>query len=160
MASIAKLSYGATSTTWTDAGFTASDFNSRADGSVVVAATALDNDSGLDLEIEVSFTFEVGGTTTATSYFALYILPLDQGGTIYGDDAATGTTIPASSYWVTSSGVKTGITSGSKVYGTFPRVPLPAADFKLAIVNKMGAALDATAAATVKYRTVNRNLNG
>lgn len=160
MASIAKLSYGATSTTWTDAGFTASDFNSRADGSVVVAATALDNDSGLDLDIEVSFTFEVGGTTTATSYFGLYILPLNQDATTYGDGAATGTTIPASSYWVTSSGVKSGVTSGNAVTGTFPRVPLPAADFKLAIVNKMGAALDATAAATVKYRTVNRNLNG
>ncbi len=161
MASIAKLSYGTTTgNTWTDAGFTASDFNSRANGSVVVATTALDNDSALDLEAEVSFTFEVGGTTTATSRFHLYILPLDQGGTIYGDDAATGTTAPADTYWMATSGVKTGITSGNKVYGTFPRVPLPAADFKFAIVNSMGAALDATAAAVVKYRTVNRNLNG
>ena len=31
---------------------------------------------------------------------------------------------------------------------------------QFAIVNRTGAALDSTANATVKYRTVNRNLNG
>ena len=160
MASIAKLSYGATTSTWTDAGFTASDFNSRANGSVVVAATALDNDSGLDLDAEVSFTMEVGGTTTTASRLDLYILPLNQDGTTYGDAQATGTTVPAGTYWVTSCLLKTGITSGNAVVGSFPRVALPAADFKFAIVNNSGAALDSTAAATVKYRTVNRNLNG
>ena len=161
MASIAKLSYGtATGSTWTSAGFTASDFNSRANGSVVVAATALDQDTSLDLDIEVSFSVEVGGTTTTASRFDLYILPLNQDATTYGDNAATGTTIPAATYWVTSAVVKTGITAGNAVVGTFPRVPLPAADVKLAIVTNMGAALDASANAAVQYRTVNRNLNG
>ena len=160
MASIAKLAYGATTSTWTDAGFTASDFNSRADGSGVVATTALDNDSGLDLEAEVSFTMEVGGTTTVNSRFDLYILPLNQDGTTYGDGAVTGTTLPAASYMASTCLVRTGITSGNAVTGTFPRVPLPAADFKFAIGQRTGAALDATSAATVKYRTVNRNLNG
>ena len=160
MTSIAKLAYGATTSSWTTAGFTASDFNSRANGSVVVATTALDNDSNLDLETEVSFSFEVGGTTTTASRLDLYILPLNQDGTTYGDGAATGTTIPAGTYWVTSCLVKTGVTSGSAVTGTFPRVQLPAADFKFAIVNNTGAALDSTAAAAVQYRTVNRNLNG
>lgn len=160
MASIAKLAYGATTSSWTSAGFTASDFNSRANGSVVVATSTLDNDSGLDLEAEVSFSFEVGGTTTTASRFDLYILPLNQDGTTLGDGAATGTTIPAATYWMTSAVVKTGVTSGNAVTGTFPRVPLPAADFRFAIVNNTGSALDATAAAAVQYRTVNRNLNG
>jgi hypothetical protein len=88
MADIAKLVYGATSSTWTSAGFTASDFNSRANGSVVVATTTLDNDSGMDLEAEVSFSFEVGGTTTAASRFDLYILPLNRDGTTLGDGVA------------------------------------------------------------------------
>ena len=160
MASIAKLAYGATGSTWTSAGFTASDFNSRANGSVVVAATAIDQDTNLDLDMEVSFSFEVGGTTTTASRFDLYILPLNQDASTYGDGAATGTTIPAGTYWVTSCLVKTGVTSGNAVTGTFPRVQLPAADFKLAIVNSTGAALDSSAAAAVQYRTVNRNLNG
>jgi len=161
MADIAKLSYGTTTgSTWTSAGFTASDFNSRANGSVVVATTALDNDSGLDLEAEVSFSIEVGGTMTATSYFSLYILPLNQDGSTYGDAAATGTTPPATSYWVTNASLKPGVTSGNAVVGTFPRVALPAADFKFAIVNNSGSALDSSAAAVVNYRTVNRNLNG
>lgn len=160
MASIAKLNFGATSTTWTAAGFTLSDFNSRADGSVVVAATAIDNATNLDLEVEVSITAEVGGTTTTASRFDLYILPLNQDGTTYGDGQVTGTTVPAASYWVASCLVKTGVTSGNAVYGNFPRVPLPAASFKFAIVNRMGSALDSTANAAVDYRTVNRNLNG
>jgi hypothetical protein len=161
MANIAKLSYGTTTgSTWTSAGFTASDFNSRADGSVVVATSALDNDSGLDLEAEVSFSIEIGGTMSAASRFDLFILPLNRDGTTYGDNQATGTTPPASSYWVASAGVKVGATTGTAMVGTFPRVPLPAADFKFAIVNRTGAALDSTAAAVVEYRTVNRNLNG
>lgn len=160
MASIAKLSYGATGSTWTSAGFTTSDFNSRANGSVVVAATAIDQDTNLDLDVEVSFSFEVGGTTTTASRFDLYILSLNQDATTYGDGASTGTTIPASSYWVTTAVVRTGVISGNAVVGTFPRVPMPAADFKFAIVNNTGAALDSSAAAAVQYRTVNRNLNG
>jgi hypothetical protein len=161
MADIAKLVYGtATGGTWTSAGFTATDFNSRANGSVVVATTTLDNDSGLDLEAEVSFSFEVGGTTTAASRFDLYILPLNRDGTTLGDGVATGATLPAGTYWVASCLVRTGVTSGNAVVGTFPRVPLPAADFRFAIANVTGAALDSTAAAAVEYRTVNRNLNG
>jgi hypothetical protein len=160
MASIAKLTYGATTSTWTSAGFTASDFNSRASGSVVVAATAIDQDTNLDLDVEVSFTFEVGGTTTTASRFDLYIMPLNQDATTYGDGQSTGTTVPSQTYWAASCLVRTGVTSGNAVVGTFPRVPMPAADFKFAIANITGSALDATAAADVKYRTVNRNLNG
>lgn len=157
----AKLIYGTTTgSTWTDAGFTASDFNSRANGSVVVAATALDNDSALDLGAEVSFSFEVGGTTTTASRFDLYILPLNQDGTTYGDGQSTGTTVPALTYLAGTCYVRTGVTATNAVVGTFPAVALPAADFKFAIVNNAGAALDSTAAAAVKYRTVNLNLAG
>lgn len=159
MADIAKLAFGATSTTWTSAGFTASDFNSLAVGSVVVAATAIANSTGLDLEAEVSFSFEVGATTAATSRFDLYILPLNRDGSTYGDGVATGTTLPAPTYWVTPCLVRTGVTSGNAVVGTFPRVLLTSANFKFAIANQ-AVALDSTAAAAVEYRTVNRNLNG
>lgn len=160
MPDIAKLSYGATGSAWTAAGFTVADFNSRANGSVVVATSTLDNDAGLDTEAEVSFTLEVGGTTTVNSRLDLYILPLNQDGTTLGDGAVTGTTVPAGSYMVATCLVRRDITAGNVVTGTFPRVPLPAADFRFAIVNNTGAALDGTAAATVSYRTINRNLNG
>jgi hypothetical protein len=160
MTNIAKLAYGSTGSTWTTGGFTASDFNSRANGSVVVAATAIDQDTSLDLDGEFSFSVEVGGTTTATSRLDLYILPLNQDGTTYGDGVATGTTAPAGSYWVASCIVRPGVTSGNAVVGTFPRYPLPGADFKYAIVNNLGAALDSTATWTGSHRTLTRNLNG
>ena len=82
MASLVKHSagFGGSGLTWTSCGFTASDFNSRADGSVVVAATAITNATDLDILIDVSMQAEVGGTTAVTSYFSLYLLPLQQDG--------------------------------------------------------------------------------
>lgn len=157
-----RQNFGASTSVWTDSGFTASDFNSLANGSVVVAATEISNDDETtegDLFLIVSFECEVGGTTTAASRFDLYLLPEGQGG-IYGDNAATGSTLPGWTYLVGQAAVRSGITSGNKVYGTFAPVPLPLGDFKLALANQTGAALDSTAAAVVKHRTVLLNTNG
>jgi hypothetical protein len=162
MADLIRQKFGATGSTWTTSGFTASDFNSRANNSVVVAATAITNDNETtqgDLAIIVSFEMEVGGTTTANSYFDLYLLPEGQGGE-FGDDAATGTTLPGWSYRVASCAVKPGVTSGNLVFGTFPPIPIPMGDFKLALANQTGAALDSSAAAVVQHRTVLLNANG
>lgn len=162
MADLARQAFGATGSTWTDSGFTASDFNSRANGSVVVAATAITNDNTTtegDTHIIVSGEFEVGGTTTVNSRVDIYLLPEGQGGE-FGDNIATGTTVPARSYLVAQCNVQTGITSGNAVFFTSMPIPMPMGDFKLAIAQHMGAALDATAAAVVKHRTVLMNLNG
>lgn len=162
MADKLRQNFGATGAVWTDAGFTATDFNSRANGSVVVAATEISNDNETtegDLFLIVSFECEVGGTTTAASRFDLYVLTEGHGG-IYGDNVATGTTLPGYTYLVAQAAVLSGVTSGNKVYGTFSPVPMPLGDFKLAIANQTGAALDATAAAVVQYRTVLLNTNG
>lgn len=163
MADKARQAFGITGATWTDSGFTASDFNSRANGSVVVAATAITNDDVTtegDTHIIVSGEFEVGGTTTVNSRVDIYLLPEGQGGE-FGDNIATGTTVPARSYLVAQCNVQTGITSGNLVYfTTVTPIPLPLANAKLAIAQHMGAALDATAAAVVKHRTVLMNLNG
>jgi len=146
-------------TDWATCGFSTSDFNSLASGSVVVASGAVTNGTALDQYADVSFVVTVGGTTTATSYFDLYILPLNQDGTTYGDGVANGSTAPTFGYRKASTGVKTGITSGNTITGTFPTVILPVGNFKYAIVNNLGVALNATAAATVKHRTFNENLN-
>jgi hypothetical protein len=160
MANTAKWIAGAAGLTWAVAGFTATDFNSLASGSVVVAATNKDNSANLDLYADVSFALTVGGTTTAASFVSLYILPLDQDGATYGDGAANGTTAPVSGYLVATIGVKAGVTSGNVVNGTFRGIVLPPGDMKFAIVNNLTVALNAAAAASVKYRTYNENLNG
>ena len=60
---------------------------------------------------------------------------------------------------MSSVGVKTGVTSGNTVTGTFRGIVLPPGNFKFAIVNNTTVALNATAAATVEYRSYNENLN-
>jgi hypothetical protein len=145
--------------TYGSAGFTAANFNSLASGSCVVAASAITNSSSLDLYADVSFVLTVGGTTTATSLLVLYILPLNQDGTTYGDGASTGSTPPVSTYQVSSVLVASGVTSGNTITGTFRGVVLPAGNFKFAIASQLGVALNASAAATVSYRTYNENLN-
>lgn len=140
-------------------GFTASDFNSLATGSVVVAASAITNSSNLDMLADVSFVVTMGGTTTAASRFDVYLLPLNQDGSTYGDGVATGSTAPVFTYYVGSMGVKSGVTSGNTVTGTLRAVPLPPGDFKWALLNNTTVALNATASITAKYRAYNENLN-
>ena len=145
--------------TWTTAGFTAANFNSLANGSVVVASSAINNTTAMDLYADVSFTVVVGGTTTTSSYLTLYRLPLNQDGTNYGDGVGNGATIPAPGYQAASIGVIPGITSGANVVGIFVGAILVPGNFKFAIVNNLGVALHTTAAATFNNRTYNENLN-
>lgn len=162
MASIIRPIIGSSTTTWVSAGFTAADFNSLANGSLVVAASAIAQSANLDDFLDVSFSLVVGGTTTAASFLALYLFPLNQDGTTYGDATGTGSALPGVSYWMTNTFAKIGVTSGNAIVGSFPRVFVGdlASDFKLGIVNNLGVALNASAAAVAKYLTINTNGNG
>lgn len=162
MASIIRPIIGSSTTAWQSAGFTAANFNSLANGSFVLAASAVAQSSNLDDYLDLSFSLVVGGTTTAASFLSLYLLPLNQDGTTYGDATATGSTPPGASYWMTNAFPAVGITSGNAIVGSFPRVFIGdlASDFKLGIVNNLGVALNASAAAAVKYLTINTNGNG
>jgi hypothetical protein len=144
---------------YASAGMTASSFNSLASGSVVVGTTAIANAANLYLYGDVSFSLVVGGTTLATSYLSLYILPLNQDGTTYGDGTTTGSTAPTSGYLVGSVGVKSGVTSGSAITGTFRGIVQPPTNFYYAIVNNLGIALNASAAATVSVLQYSENEN-
>jgi hypothetical protein len=145
---------------YASAGFTtAANFNSLANGSCVVAPTALTNSTNLYVFGDVSFVVTVGGTTLATSYFDLYILPLNQDGSTYGDNTATGTTAPSLGYRVSSVNVMSGITTGNTVVGTFRSIVIPPQNFKFAIVNNLGIALSSTASATIDvvFYDINQN---
>lgn len=140
--------------------FTAGDLNALAATGGALATTAVTNATALDQFADVSFVVTVGGTTTAGSYLTLYVLPLNQDGTTYGDGyASSASTQPAAGYAAGSIGVKVGVTSGGTVTGTFAFVNLPPGDVKLALGNNLGVALNATAALTLKIRTYNVNLN-
>jgi hypothetical protein len=144
--------------TWTASGFTLANFNSLAYGSCVVAATAINNTTALDLYADVSFVLTVGGTTTS-GYIALYVMPLNQDGTTYGDGTVTGATPPNGTYQVGAAGTRTGITTGNPITGMIRGVLLPPGNFLFSVANQSGIALSATANAVVNYRTYNENLN-
>lgn len=145
---------------YTSMGFTASDFNSRANGAVVVATSTVTNASNLDLEAQVSGTVEVGGTTTVGSVLQVLVLDQNRDGSTYGGGIATGDTNPPAHLVRTSMNVKNGVTSGNAVTFESNWFPLPIGVFKFAILNNLGSALDSTANATFEYRTRNYNLNG
>ena len=145
---------------FTPASFLAADLNSLASGGGALSTSIVTNSTTLDLYCDVSFVVAVGGTTTTTSYLTLYLLPLNQDGTTYGDGYASSTTTqPVGGYTAGSIGVKPGVASASTVTGMFRGVILPPGNFKFALGNNLGVALYTTAAITMKYRTYNENLN-
>lgn len=147
-------------TAWSAAAFTAGDLNSLASGGGALSTTVIANGTNLDLYADASFVITVGGTTVAGSYFALYLLPLNQDGSTYGDGYASSTTVlPVATYQAGSALVKVGVTSGNTVTGTFRGIILPPGSFKFAFGNLLTVALSATAALTLSYRSYNENLN-
>lgn len=146
---------------WSSSSFTATDFNSLAAGSSVFSAaiTNTSNDVFADLSLKV----KVNGTTGAGDRFDIYLLPVLQNGTIYGDNSAAGATPPVGSYYVGAMIIPSGITTGNFVYGRYRGIVLPPNNsdtFKLVIVNKLTPALNAAAAAEVYIEFYNENLNG
>jgi hypothetical protein len=147
-------------TNWTAVTFTAGDLNSLANGGSAVSTAAITNGTALDMYADVSLTVTVGGTTTTTSYLSLYVLPLQQDGTTYGDGSASSSSAqPVATYLAASSLVKVGVASGSTVTAMFRQIVLPPGDFVFALGNNLGVALNATAALTMKYRAYDENLN-
>lgn len=146
-------------TNWTAATFTAGDLNSLASGGGALS-TAITNGTALDQMADVSFVVTVGGTTVTGSFITVFLLPLNQDGSTYGDGyASSSSTQPVAGYSAGSIGVKAGVTSGSTITGTVTFINLPPGDYKLAFGNNLQVALNATAALTLKYRSYNVNLN-
>lgn len=146
-------------TSFTSVTFTAGELNSLASGGGALSTAAITNSANLDLYADVSFVVAVGGTTVAGSYLTLYVLPLNQDGSTYGDGYASSSSVqPVATYAVGSCQVKVGVTSGNTITGTFRGIVLPPGDFKFALGNQLQVALNATAALTLKYRTYNENL--
>lgn len=147
-------------TNWTAATFTAGDLNSLASGGCAVSTAAVANGTALDQLADISAIVTVGGTTTAASYLTLYVLPLQQDGTTYGDGSASSTSAqPVATYLAASALVLVGVASGSTVSAMWRQIVLPPGNFVFALGNNLGVALNATAALTMKYRSYNENLN-
>ncbi len=70
------------------------ELNSLANGSVAVAATAIDNTTNLYTDGWVSVSLPTVATGTGAPGMSIYLLPLNDDGTTYGDGTASATVLP------------------------------------------------------------------
>lgn len=156
MANLAKWAAGAgVGLTWTSAFGT--EINSLAAGSVAVSTIVVANGTALDLYADISFSITGTTAATGTQYLSLYLMPLNQDGTTYGDGVASGTVAPTQGA-VANVALALGKTSVALV-GMARGLVLPPGSFKLALVNNTSNAF-AASPNTVAYRTYLENLNG
>lgn len=146
--------------TWTNA-IAAADLNGLANNSSTITTTnVVTNGTALDIFADFSVALKVGGTTAAPNFVSIFLYPLNQDGSTYGDNAVTSKSAvtPSASYWVGNINVPTGITSGNFVYGQVNRVILPPGSFLWVLQNQLGVALFSDANSACKYRTYNRQI--
>jgi hypothetical protein len=153
-----------TISTWTALAFTAGDLNSCSSTGAALSTTIVAQSTNLDSFLQVSFVMNASAAPSTAHFLALYLLPKNQDGTTYGDGyVSSKTNQPGISYWVTNASPNTsGITTPFTMNGSFPRVFIGdlLEDFEIAIAPGGGLTLNATASATVKYKTLNTNANG
>ncbi len=135
------------------------ELNSLASGSVAVASTAIDNTTALNTDGWVSVSLPTVATGTGAPSLDVYLLPLNQDGTTYGDGTATGTVLPGGAYYVGSIAWTASLASGTQTGSLYIASGIPPTKFKLAVVNNIGNAL-AASGNVVAFASDKLNLNG
>jgi len=147
---------GTVGLTWATCGFS-TEVNSVVNGNAIIAASANDNSSNLDMFADLSVSLGSITPGAGAPYIGFYLMPLNQDGTSYGDgrfgSSAAGP--PASNYWIgnipciaSTAGVVTGMIRG---------IILPPGSFKFCLYNVSGVTL-ASGSNTIKWRTYNRSV--
>ena len=152
--------------TWTSC--FGAEINSVVDGNAVlagggtVATNQIDNSTSLDLFADVMFALGSWGAVGAAALLSLYIYPLNQDGSTYGDGRFTSSAAgpPPAQYFAGIGVLVPSVTQAQQ--GHFRRpdgapIIIPPAKFKFALYNKSGATL-AASANTIYYRTYNRQV--
>ncbi len=134
------------------------ELNALAAGSTAVAATAIDNTTNLMTDGFVSVSLPTLATGTGTPYLSVYLLPLNQDGTTYGDGTASGTVAPGAAYFVGNITWAPSRASGTQT-GSVYIGQIPPTKFVLAVTNQIGNALAATGN-IVAFAADKINLNG
>lgn len=139
--------------TWTAAFGAEVTTTALASGNAVLSSVIIDNTTALDVFMDVSISL-ASITPTGTPYIGLYLYPLNQDTTTYGDgkfgSAAAGP--PASQYWA---GNIPAVASAGVQIGMLRDIVLPPWKFKLVFYNVLGVAI-AASGNVVKYTTHNR----
>lgn len=150
--------------TWTEV-IGGTQLNALANNSSALTfANVVTNGTALDIFADFSIAIKAGGTTAAPNFIGVYLYPLNQDGTTYGDNTLTSGTqtaaiTPSATYWVGNIIVPTGITTGNFVYGELNRIILPPGSFLWVIQNQLGVATASDTTSSCKYRTYNRSIS-
>ena len=136
--------------TWTSC--FGSEVNSIITGNAILSSTQIDNSVALDQFCD--FSFSLGSITpTGAPFIGVYLMPLNQEGTTYGDGRFGSSAVgpPGGTYFIAN----VTINAAAQVQtGAITYIPMPAGKFKFAIHNASGVSL-AASANTLSYRTYN-----
>jgi hypothetical protein len=153
---------GSLAASYTSAGF-GTEINSLANGYTVAAGTAINNSTALDVFADFSISLgSVSGTSAGAPFLGLYLLPLNEDGTTYGDGAfstvavANTLVLPFGNYYAGS--IPAIPSSTGVIVGTIRGIIMPIASFKFAIYNQSGVTL-ASGSNVLDYRTYNRQVS-
>lgn len=136
----------------------AADVNSLPNGSSVLSSVAAIT-NGTALDIFADFSINLGSVTTvAPNYLGVYLYPLNQDGSTYGDNQYTAgtqsTAVPSPTYWVGNIVVPVGT---QVIHGAITRIVMPPGSFKWLVYNQLGVTI-ASSSNTIQYRTYNRSV--
>lgn len=140
--------------TWGNA-FTGSTLNSIASGNAILSDLVINNATALDIFADVSISL-ASAAFVAPNYIGIYLYPLNQDGTTYGDGrfgtSAAGP--PPAGYAVGTIGL---VAATQAQEGTLRGIILPPGSFKFVLYNQGGVALAASTNVCL-YRTYNRQI--
>lgn len=143
--------------------FGTADLTSLASGSSVLSSgTPIANGTNLDMYADISVEITVASSTpSAGGYIAIYIAPLQQDGTTYGDGQLTaGTGAAYLPPYSPACIIPLANQAMTLMAGSCTGVLLPPGSFQFVAYNGSGVAFSGTAANNVvSFRTYNLNLN-
>lgn len=145
--------------TWT-AAFSGTDLTGAIANASSLLSSVADITNQTSLDIFCDFSISLGSITTAApNYLGVYLYPLNEDGTTYGDGNFVAGTIkaatPSATYFKGSIIVPAAAATVS--VGTLTGIIMPPGSFRFCIQNNLGAST-ATTANTYKYRTYNRQV--
>jgi hypothetical protein len=134
-----------------------SDPNSIVSGNAILSTTQLDNSTALDMFAD--FSISLGSVTTgaANPFIGLYVVPLNEDGTTYGDGRFSSSAAGPPSQAYFAGQIPCAPSTTAVITGTLRQVLLPPSKFKLIIYNFAGVTL-AASANVVDWKTYNRSV--
>lgn len=143
--------------TWTAAAVSA-DINSLANGSANQSSVIIHNEgANLDIFADVSVSLGSVSVGTGTPFVGIYLYPLNQDGTTYGDSRFAAATVatPPSQYLVGVIQAPSAVTG--VVTGMIRGILIPPGSFRFVIYNQLLVAL-AASANVIDIRTYDRQV--